>query len=1046
MLVLGLRSWFSLADGFLSPRDSMRAAKDAGASTVAFADRGDLAGYFEFFEAASELGLKVVPGIELAVDYRDERRPALVFGVGRNAEDALWELVAQAIPACDETFNLPCVDINLIDGNLALFSGIADSHVQQLLWAHDEAGLVDFLKTVAENKGKVAIAISPDDLDPQSTQILSRVKAANKALRILPYSPLIYREGEQEQYRQCRALVFGRSADETLETSASIRTVAQLAGDNPLFDRSQFNLLDRYALETTKSRPRQGTYRDLTPEQCQQKLEEICNEQFSRFIAHVEQHERAAFDGPRREVYEARLKNELSAVAKSGFAPSILMAVDCAQALESAGIHHRARGSAVNSLVTFLSSISSINPVYERLPFERFINPARVKEPDIDLDIQASKAAEARDAILDAIPGAVLLRQFIPALFVEGLDPVLRIADPRRPDFVLMELAKALGCRRDHLRSKTLNQLRQEFPKFDETFTSLRPREDFKMKDALRMLELFDGRPRRSDFHVGIGYSLGGPLAHVPMLPVIAPSGRTALMAAVPYKTAIEHGVMKTDAIPCKDIDLAICVNQSINAQDRAPFVPTIPDIQPEHLRTIFHEGRVATLPHYHNNGALLAKAAPRTFEELVDVNGLIRLTGKPDVVDRYVSGSGEGLLREQLADAPPRLIDDILSVTRDTRHVILYDEQLIEAFSIVGGVTKAEADIMRTEIKSGAGLSEQSSGMMLSGLMERYQIEKDVAEKALHVLSSGGGYLFPRGHALSYAAAAANLAVAKRDYPAEYMLGYIRHYRLPSGPITNKAFRQNLGSLCWELSSLGYRVTMGRGDAVTAYSVVGGDLRPGVTHGTAGRSEIVLGLDVLPTVSTDDLEAFQRGEKVSQSTEEIVAALRGNDDNEARKVFYEGLGFLPHNLHPGFCAKRRLPSNLLRKPPKDDEIVPVACFVKKVQPVREANGGWTVSAELTSHMGDSLMYAGRFFSSRTHKEADAKRFYEALNSLSPFESIELHLSYKSRDNGGGWWNIATPTPQPCPPAQLESCSAIVDRASRGVRRHETQVQHELAA
>lgn len=52
------------------------------------------------------------------------------------------------------------------------------------------------------------------------------------------------------------------------------------------------------------------------------------------------------------------------------------------------------RGSAAGSLVAYLLSITSIDPLKEGLLFERFLNPERVTMPDIDIDFEFQKREE----------------------------------------------------------------------------------------------------------------------------------------------------------------------------------------------------------------------------------------------------------------------------------------------------------------------------------------------------------------------------------------------------------------------------------------------------------------------------------------------------------------------------------------------------------------------------------------------------------------------------------------------------------------------------
>jgi DNA polymerase-3 subunit alpha len=44
------------------------------------------------------------------------------------------------------------------------------------------------------------------------------------------------------------------------------------------------------------------------------------------------------------------------------------------------------RGSAAGAIIAYLSGITNIDPLKYQLLFERFLNPARVSMPDIDID------------------------------------------------------------------------------------------------------------------------------------------------------------------------------------------------------------------------------------------------------------------------------------------------------------------------------------------------------------------------------------------------------------------------------------------------------------------------------------------------------------------------------------------------------------------------------------------------------------------------------------------------------------------------------------
>ena len=87
---------------------------------------------------------------------------------------------------------------------------------------------------------------------------------------------------------------------------------------------------------------------------------------------------------PQDKKYETRLEEELEIIARLGFAKHFLRVVEILNLTKD--IPHITRGSAGSSLICWLLGISDIDPVQERIPLARFMNPKRDDLPDIDLD------------------------------------------------------------------------------------------------------------------------------------------------------------------------------------------------------------------------------------------------------------------------------------------------------------------------------------------------------------------------------------------------------------------------------------------------------------------------------------------------------------------------------------------------------------------------------------------------------------------------------------------------------------------------------------
>ena len=71
MSYIDLHVHSNASDGTLSPEQVVRLAHEAGLSAIALTDHDTTAGVAGAAEAGAELGLEVVPGIEVSSSFRD---------------------------------------------------------------------------------------------------------------------------------------------------------------------------------------------------------------------------------------------------------------------------------------------------------------------------------------------------------------------------------------------------------------------------------------------------------------------------------------------------------------------------------------------------------------------------------------------------------------------------------------------------------------------------------------------------------------------------------------------------------------------------------------------------------------------------------------------------------------------------------------------------------------------------------------------------------------------------------------------------------------
>ena len=106
---------------------------------------------------------------------------------------------------------------------------------------------------------------------------------------------------------------------------------------------------------------------------------------------------------PDTEIYNKRLQEELELISKLGFAKHFLRVREILDLTRD--IPHYTRGSAGSSLICWLMGISDVDPVAERIPLARFMNPRRDDLPDIDLDFPHWQQETVMNRIFRRWPG-----------------------------------------------------------------------------------------------------------------------------------------------------------------------------------------------------------------------------------------------------------------------------------------------------------------------------------------------------------------------------------------------------------------------------------------------------------------------------------------------------------------------------------------------------------------------------------------------------------------------------------------------------------------
>lgn len=120
------------------------------------------------------------------------------------------------------------------------------------------------------------------------------------------------------------------------------------------------------------------------------------------------------------------------------------------------------------------------------------------------------------------------------------------------------------------------------------------------------------------------------------------------------------------------------------------------------------------------------------------------------------------------MAHLHPSLSD----LLQETYGVILYQEQVLRIAHELGGLSIAQADILRRAMShfNPGSMMETLRTLFIEGAMQRKGVPEETALQIWEMMAAFAGYGFPKAHAASYAHLAWNSAWCKAHYPAEFM------------------------------------------------------------------------------------------------------------------------------------------------------------------------------------------------------------------------------------------------------------------------------------
>lgn len=506
-----------------------------------------------------------------------------------------------------------------------------------------------------------------------------------------------------------------------------------------------------------------------------------------------------------QQVRRTRLNYEMGIIHSMGFDGYFLFVWDFIKAAEKLGIEvGKGRGSAAGSLVCYCCHITDIDPIKYGLIFERFLNPERVGLPDIDTDVGN------RDAIIDYLVDKYGEERVCQIINYSYITPTVAITD----------VGKILGFPYNQMQ-----KLSQKFT-FDKWDDCMKANPNL-LADNPQYADLFDiakhlsGRVKTVSIHAG-GVGIVDTTINDYMPMKIGTKGEHVIQVDKHYVEDI--GIVKFDLLGVATLNLVKEIKDDLHLD---PWDYDINNPEFENDRATYEllaSGKTNGVFQVESAGMkdLLIRLKPKLEQLDFEVISVILALYRPDsmgALDEYVEMATGG-------SRPPSIHPDMDEILKDTNYCMIYQEQLLDIVKKFGGRTYGGADLFRKAIGKKIVELVQKESEILRGEIVANGYSKEIADKIADELASKGGYLFNKSHSFSYAVLCFETAWFKAHYPTYFFKALFNQNKDKAGAINKyilDARYFNVDIMPPNINHSGMNFTVDKDKVLFGLSAIGG-------------------------------------------------------------------------------------------------------------------------------------------------------------------------------------------------------------------------------
>lgn len=788
-------SEFSLLDGLSKIKDMVKHAKDLGMSAIAITDHGNMYGTINFYKACLEIGIKPIIGAEIYISKRtrhdkeagiDSDSNHLIL-LAKNLQGYKNLMKIISIAGLEGYYYKPRTDMQLLRDyhqGLICLSACLGGFIADPLMHNQEETAQKRAKELNEIFGQdnFYLELQKHLNIPEQDILNSKLIELSRKLGI----PLVATNDNH----------YIRSSDaEAQEALLCIQT--QTTIDTKGRKLSMISSPDFYI----KTQEEMTGLFVQTPEAIENtvKIANMCDLEISLgkwIMPKLDVPDgKTAADFMREKVEEGlitryqtvtpeiteRAEYELSIILKKGYETYILIVADFVNWAKAQGITvGPGRGSNAGSIVSYALNISDVDPLFFKLPFERFLNPMRPSPPDIDLDFADNRRDEVIEYVTEKY-GRDKVAQIITFGTMEARGSVRDIGRALGYPYAIPDRISKMIPMGWQGHAMTIDKALEQSPELKIAYSM----ED----DTRKILDLarkVEGVARHASVHAA-----GVVIADKEITeytPLQRETNGDKIISQYDMYSIGEDGVglLKIDFLGLRNLTIIqealkfIEVNQSKNIN--------FSNISFDDTKTyqLLASGETTGIFQLESPGMrrYIKELKPNTIFDLQAMVALYRpgpMANIPEFIKRKNN--------PKLIKYPDPRLEDVL---KESYGIITFQDDLLLTAIKVAGYSWLEADKLRKAVgKKIQSEMKKEHDHFVQGCVTN-GMKKEKAESLWNLFEPFAGYGFGKAHAACYATIAFRTAYLKAHFPVEFMTALLTaESRGTTGPAKNEKIAQ---------------------------------------------------------------------------------------------------------------------------------------------------------------------------------------------------------------------------------------------------------------